>query len=130
MNKNVTGAFAALLVAAALPVLGAGTAHAADGEVIRHGSCTGRTDWKMKAKPDDGGIEVEAEIDSNRSGQTWRWTLRHDGHVVDRGRSTTHPPSGSFSVERHTRNSAGTDAFKFRASNLRTGEVCVARVRL
>ena len=130
MKKLPTGAVAAVLIAAVLPVAGAGPAHASDREVIRHGSCTGSTDWKMKAKPDDGRIEVEAEIDSNRSGQKWRWVLRHEGNVVDRGRSTTRPPSGSFSVERRTNNARGTDSFKFRAKNPRSGEVCVARVSL
>jgi hypothetical protein len=125
------GAAAALLVATALLVIGAGAAHAGDdGEVLRRGSCSGSTDWKIKAKPDDGRLEVEAEIDSNRNGQKWRWTLRRNGKVVDRGTRTTQPPSGSFSVERKTGNAAGTDRFKFRAVNKRSGEVCVARVSI
>jgi hypothetical protein len=128
--KKTTATAAVLLIAATLPVLGAGAAQANDREVTRHGSCTGSTDWKIKAKPDDGRIEVESEIDSNRNGQEWRWALRHDGKVAARGRSTTHRPSGSFEVERTTRNSSGTDTFRFRAVNRGTGEVCVARVRL
>ena len=123
-------ATAALLLAATLPVLGAVPAHAADGEVIRHGSCSGSTDWKIKAKPDDGRLEVESEIDSNRSGQTWAWTLKHDGAVADQGRSTTTGRSGSFEVERKTNNSEGKDSFRFRAVNNASGEVCVARVIL
>jgi hypothetical protein len=122
----------ALIAATTLAVLGATTpAHAGDDdrEVIRHGSCSGSTDWKIKAKADDGRIEVESEIDSNRSGQVWRWTLRHDGRVAAEGRSTTRGRSGSFEVERKTRNSAGADAFRFRAVNRATGEVCTARVR-
>ena len=114
-----------------LPVSAATPAQAGiggDDDVRRSGSCSGRTDWKIKAKPDDGRIEVEAEIDSNRSGQTWRWTLRHEGRVADTGRSVTRGPSGSFSVERRTGNSAGGDAFTFRA--VHRGETCVARVRL
>ena len=123
-------ATAALLLAASLPVLGAGSAHASDDDVIRTGSCSGSTDWKIKAKPDDGRLEVEAEIDSNRSGQTWAWTLKHDGSVADQGRSTTTGRSGSFEVERKTANSAGKDSFRFRAVNRASGEVCVARVSL
>lgn len=121
---------AALLLASALPVLGTSAAHASDGEVIRRGSCTGSTDWKIKAKHDDGRIEVEAEIDSNRVGQTWNWVLRHNGVIRARGQSTTKAPSGSFEVERRTTNAGGADFFKFRAVNPRTGEVCVARVSL
>jgi hypothetical protein len=128
MNKMPKGATAALLVATALPFIGAAAAHASDDDTIRRGSCSGSTDWKIKVKPDDGGIEVEAEIDSNQNGQTWRWVLRHNGNVADRGQSLTKGPSGSFSVERKTNNSAGPDSFKFRA--VHNGEVCVARVTL
>jgi hypothetical protein len=131
MKKMSTAVGAALLLATALPVTVAGTAQAAGrGEVIRQGSCTGSTDWKMKAKPDDGRIEVEAEIDSNRRGQVWRWVLRHEGDVAARGTSTTTGRSGSFSIERRTGNAAGSDSFTFRATNTRGGEVCVARVTL
>jgi hypothetical protein len=119
---------AATLVALALPVTAAGTAQASSDDVVRRGSCSGSTDWKIKAKSDDGRIEVEAEIDSNRNGQTWRWVLRHDGNVAAKGRSTTHGPSGSFEVERRTPNHPGVDRFRFRA--VHAGEVCVARVRL
>ena len=121
---------AALLLAGALPVLGTPAAHASGDDVIRRGSCTGATDWKIKAGPDDGRIEVEAEIDSNRVGQTWNWVLRHNGAIRARGQSITKAPSGSFEVERRTANAGGTDFFKFRAVNPRTGEVCVARVSL
>ena len=131
MKTRSMGAAGALLIATALPVIGAGAAHAGDdGEVQRRGSCSGSTDWKIKAKPDDGRLEVEAEIDSNRNGQKWRWTLRRNGNVVDRGTRTTRPPSGSFDVERKTGNAGGTDRFKFRAVNKRSGEVCVARVSI
>lgn len=124
---------AVTLLAATLPLAAAGTAQAGggdDGRVIRTGSCSGSTDWKMKAKPDDGRIEVEAEIDSNVSGQRWRWVLRHDGGVTARGVARTAGRSGSFSVERRTVDAEGRDAFAFRAVNRATGEVCVARVTL
>ena len=127
MNIRSTAAIAALLLT--VPVLAAGPAQARGGDDVRRsGSCSASTDWKIKAKPDDGRIEVEAEIDSNRNGQTWRWTLRHEGNVAATGRSTTHAPSGSFSVERRTSNTAGADTFRFRA--VHGGEVCLARVRL
>jgi hypothetical protein len=118
-------AVAALL---ALPTFVAAPAHASGDDVRRTGSCSGSTDWKIKAKPDDGRIEVEAEIDSNRNGQTWRWTLRHEGRVADTGTSVTRGPSGSFEVARRTGNAAGADSFRFRA--VHAGEVCVARVTL
>jgi hypothetical protein len=124
--KTIALATVALLAVPTLVL--AAPAHAGDGDRERTGSCSGSTNWKIKAGPDDGRMEVEAEIDSNRTGQTWRWTLRHEGRVADRGTSVTRGPSGSFDVERRTANTAGTDTFKFRAVNRASGEVCVARV--
>lgn len=126
---NTTKLIATVTSTAALLALGALPATAGDGDVIRRGSCAGATDWKIKAGPQDGRIEVEAEIDSNRVGQTWRWRLVHDGSLTARGRSRTKAPSGSFEVRRVVVDLRGTDSLKFRAANPRTGEVCVARVR-
>ena len=62
----------------------------ADGDdPVRRGSCSGSTDWKIKVGPEDGRLEVEAEVDSNRSGQTWRWRLVHDGSVSASGTRST-----------------------------------------
>ncbi len=75
--------------------VGAGTTAASarsgddDDRVIRTGACTAGADWKLKVKTDDGRLEVEGEIDSNIAGQQWRWTLRHNGSVTDRGIGTT-----------------------------------------
>ena len=99
-----------------------------DDRIERNGSCSGGTDWKIKAKSDDGRIEVEAEIDSNKVGQTWNWKFKHNGTVFSTGTSTTSAPSGSFEVERKPANLAGTDHFVFRAVNPRSGEVCRATI--
>ena len=98
------------------------------GEVRRTGPCSAGTDWKIKAKSDDGRIEVEAEIDSNKVGQTWLWRFKHDGEVFASGQSVTRAPSGSFEVARKPANKAGTDHFVFRAVNPTSGEVCRATV--
>jgi hypothetical protein len=121
---------AAFTLATVMPVAGIGAAHAAGDDVRRQGSCSGSADWKIKAKPDDGRIEVEAEIDSNRTGQEWRWVLRHNSGVTARGTSTTTAPSGSFEVHRRTVDADGTDSFTFRAVHNATGQVCVAKVSL
>jgi len=93
-----------------------------DDRVILTGSCSGSADWKLKVKTDDGRLEVEGEIDSNVSGQRWRWTLRHNGSVSERGVGTTTGRSGSFEVERKVVDLRGTDAIVFRASH--DGQVC------
>jgi hypothetical protein len=118
------------LTAATLAALATGTTVAFAGggdrdddrEVERTGSCTGGARWELKADEDDGGIEVEGEVDSNRAGQAWAWTLRQNGAVVARGTDTTGGRSGSFDVERHVSDKAGTDRFVFKASY--RGQVC------
>jgi hypothetical protein len=124
MNRKLTGTTAAIVSVAALSMATAGPALANDDDVIRRGSCTGATDWKLKASPEDGRIEVEGEVDSNRNGQTWRWRIRHNSSLSARGTATTQPPSGSFEVRRVLVDAAGTDTIVFRARNPRTDEVC------
>lgn len=124
MNRRLTGTTVAIVSTAALSLTTAGPALANDDDVIRRGSCSGATEWKLKASPEDGRIEVEGEVDSNRNGQTWRWRIRHDGSLSARGTATTQPPSGSFEVRRVLVDSAGTDTITFRARNPRTDEVC------
>ena len=123
-------ALAALALASlAAPLAVTAPALASGGDAVRtHGGCDGSPVWKMKAKPDDGRIEVEAEIDSNKVGQDWSWTFKDNGAVFATGTSTTTGPSGSFEVERKPANKAGTDSFVFRAVYPKSGEVCRATV--
>lgn len=90
------------------------------------GNCTASTDWKLKGKTRDGRIEVEFEVDSNRAGQRWTYTIRNQGDVVASGRRVTRGPSGSFSVERKVANRGGLAAISATARNAATGETCRA----
>jgi hypothetical protein len=94
--------------------------------VIARGSCSERGDWKLKAKQDDGRIEVELEVDTNRAGQTFRVRMWDNGDRFFAGRRTTKAPSGSFSLERRTANRAGPDTVRARA--VRGDNVCTGRV--
>ncbi len=109
-----------LLAGATTPALASGGGN----DVIRSGGCSGHSTWKLKAKPDNGRLEVEGEVDSNRNGQTWRWRILHNGNVSAHGVATTTAPSGSFSVARRLVNAAGTDHIGWRAVNRATGETC------
>ena len=123
--RTRTALAALALTALAGPLASVAPASASGGDAIRtHGGCQGAAVWKLKAKPDNGVIEVEGEVDSNRSGQVWAWTLKHNGSLSFRGKSTTAGRSGSFSVERRMTNVAGTDNFVFRAVHRGTGDVC------
>ena len=99
-----------------------------DARVIKTGSCSGRADWKLKAKHDDGRLEVEFEIDTNQNGQVWHVRISDNGNRVFAGNRTTHGRSGSFSVEIRPGNRAGTDTIKARAT--RGGITCGGNVQV
>jgi hypothetical protein len=119
-----------VLALGALTTLPAAASHDGGGREIEHrGSCSHNANWKLRAKADNGRIEVQAEIDSNVNGQVWSWRILHNGGVSARGKSTTQAPSGSFEVRRLLVNAPGTDAIGLRASNGATGETCTGGLR-
>lgn len=120
--KHIARIAPVVLVLALAPL--AAPAVAKDGEVVRKGSCSASADWKLKASPDDGRIEVEAEVDSNVDGQTWSWRLLHNGSVTAHGTATTSGPSGSFDIERTVVDVKGEDTLKLRAHNPDSDETC------
>jgi hypothetical protein len=120
-------ATAAILLAAASPGMARGGG--GDEGVRVSGNCTGGSDWKLKAKHDDGRIETEFEVDQNRSGAHWRYRIRRNGRTVARGTRVTRPPSGSFEVERRIANPAGSD--RISAVAVRgNGETCRGSLRI
>jgi hypothetical protein len=125
-------ALAALVLAMALPLAAVSpvSASGGGGDVRTRGGCSGRAIWKLKAKPDDGRIEVEGQVDSNHAGQRWHWVLKHNGSVSARGTKSTSGTSGSFSVERRMADLSGRDHFTFRAERRATGEVCRGTISL
>ncbi len=123
MKKRI--AFA--LVTAFVLLVPAGIASAGQNDVIRRGSCSDSSDWKLKVSPEDGRLEVEFEVDQNVTGDRWRVRIRHDGDLVFRGTRTTRGASGSFEVRIVENDTSGTDVFRAQARNLSTDEVCVGR---
>jgi len=117
--------FVTALVVGVLFLIPATSALAGQNDVIRRGSCSGQSDWKLKVSPENGRIEVEFEVDQNVAGDRWRVTIRHDGDLALRDTRTTRGASGSFEARTVESNNAGSDAFRARARNLSTGEVCV-----
>jgi len=65
--------------------------------------------WKLKAKPDDGRLEIEYQLDTNRNGQVWAVSITDNGHQVFAGKRTTKAPSGSLTINIRPVNRAGTD---------------------
>lgn len=121
-NRRRLVAGGLLLSIAAIALSGATLAK--DGDVRKTASCSGATTVKLKIGARDGGFEVEGEVDQNRDGRSWNWTMKNDGMKVASGTGITRAPSGSFSVERRTSNGAGPDTIVFRAVNPASGEVC------
>jgi hypothetical protein len=114
----------ALALVATTVLLPAASAEAKDGDIIKRGNCSARADWKLKASPENGRIEVEGEVDSNRVGQKWDWRIKHNGSLSFSGTKETQAPSGSFEVRRVLVNVRGDDRIVFRAENRRSGQVC------
>jgi hypothetical protein len=85
------------------------------GDVRASGPCATGS-WQLKVKPDDGRIEVEAEVDTNRVGQVWNWRLSDNATQFASGSATTTAPSGSFTIERRTANRVGTDTIRLTAT--------------
>src|SRR3954452_5265540 len=130
IKTSLVAATSLVVVATALGVAPAQASGGGGDAVRKSGNCSGSTNWKLKAKPDDGRIEVEGEIDSNRVGQTWTWRIVHNGSVSAKGSKVTQAPSGSFSVERHLVNLAGPDKLVLKSKNLKSGETCRGTVTI
>ena len=126
MTTSTLGRRAALittLLASAVLVAAPMGVAAKDSDIIRTGSCSASTDWKLKLSPENGRVEVEFEIDQNRNGQTWDVKLKKNGSSFWCGQRTTQAPSGSFETRRVVSGANG-DRFAGIATNPRTGETC------
>ena len=99
-------------------------AHAKDTDIIKSGSCSGRSTWKLKLSPENGRIEADFEVDQNRNGVTWNARLKKNGNVFWSGQRVTQAPSGSWEVVKRTSNGAGDEVIVGKATNPRSGEVC------
>jgi len=106
------------------PAMAAGTA-----AVVRTGSCSGPSSWKLTLKRDNGRIEADLEVQTPRAGQTWHAVFRDNGSVFGRATKTTQP-DGSFSATRFAANQTGTDHIRVRSANATTGEVCISTAAL
>ena len=118
-TRLVLGMVAALLVVG----LPSSVSASDDDEVRQSGSCSGTSDWEMRARwDDDNRIEVRGEVDHTTSGQAWSWRIKHNGSVSAQGRAVAR--GGDFEVRRSLVDLAGTDHCVFRAVRVKTGEVC------
>jgi hypothetical protein len=125
VTRRTTTAIAlavALGVVAPIP-----SALAKDGDIIARAGCSDSSNAKLKLSEENGRIEVEFEVDQNRNGVRWSWSLRRPSRgVVRSGTAVTRAPSGSFEVRRVLSDLPGPDRITARATNAR-GAVCLVR---
>ena len=114
-----------ILFAAALLAVPAASARGSHHRTVRiPGTCTQQSTSKLKLSREDRGVEVEFEVDQDRSGVPWKVTLRRNGVRVATLTATTRGRSGSFEIHRviARRNAGRITAIATRA----TGEACRA----
>jgi hypothetical protein len=107
----ITAGLAAPLVVAATPAFASG-----GGGVSSSGACTSGGHFELKAKHDDGRIEMEYQVDSDRAGQVWAVRITDNGAVAVSRHATTAGPSGSFTIRKVIPNRPGLDKIHARAT--------------
>lgn len=128
-HARLIGTTAALAAICCGTAVAAAPAQAKGGTQVRaSGACTSHGRWELKAKPDDGRIEIEFEVDVNRAGQTWHVRITDNRHVVVNRNRTTTAPSGSFTARSRPVNRAAKDVIRAHAT--RGHVVCGGAVRV
>jgi len=115
-----------LVLSLALLAFCCSPAVAKDGDIEAGGTCTGSSSAKLKLSAENGGIEVEFEVDQNRRGVRWNATLERNGAPVVTARPTTRGPSGSFELRRILVDGPAAEVINARAVSP-SGEICRAR---
>jgi hypothetical protein len=118
--------FHVLILSLAMVALGCSSALAKDGDIEAGGTCSGASSAKLKLSPEDGRIEVEFEVDQNRTGVRWDVTLKRNGSEAASAHPTTRGPSGSFDLRRVLSDGSGTDRILAKAVSP-SGETCRAQ---
>jgi hypothetical protein len=128
--------FAKLMRAVIAAVLGLSLAvspavpgRAGGDEVRREGSCTGRSDWRLEVRHEDGHtLEVRFRIDHTPSGKVWDIFLSDNGSRFFAGTRTS-TSDGYVKVRKLTGDRSATDRIEAYGTSRATGEVCSGRVR-
>jgi hypothetical protein len=120
---------AAVAGVAAVAVLASAPAVANEGDVTEAGQCSQFGRYDLKLSPQNGRIEVEFEVDVNRTGQRYRVSLFHGERRVRQGVFTTRGLSGSFSVRDLEPNRRGGDRIRARAVRVGGGNRCGGSAR-
>ena len=106
------------------------SASAAD-SVTRSGTCSATSTWSLRAAEAEGDVAaLRLVVNSTRAGQAWSVTMARQGTQFLSTQRTT-DAQGDVTINRSAREvNDVNDVYTARARNLRTGEVCSARVVL
>jgi hypothetical protein len=130
MARFITRLTAPTLLGAALLLVISVRAEAADGRAERQGACSGRSDWSLEVRREDGGrLRVRYEIEGGRAGQEWHVYLSDNGSGFFAGTRVS-GSNGHVEVRDRTRDRTGADTITAGANNLATGETCGGRASL
>ena len=108
----ITIGLTAPLLVTATPAFASG----GGGGVRSSGACINGGHFELKAKHDDGAIEMEYEVDSSRAGQVWTVRITDNGAVVVSRHATTAGRSGSFTIRKIIPDRPGPDKIHVRAT--------------
>ncbi len=96
-----------------------------DGEQSARGVCDNRS-YEFSVAPDDGGLEVEYELQTMATGEVWTVRIEQDGNVLVDGDWTT-DEDAEIDLDAFTQAENG-DEFTVDASNT-AGDVCTANLQ-
>jgi hypothetical protein len=97
----------------------------------RQGQCSMRSNWELKASPDNGRILVELRVDTSHIGRVWTWSLTDNSTLVASGESRTDSSGqGRLEVQRRIDDQQGRDTIDVVAADTVTGETCAGEVAL
>ncbi len=132
---RTTSSVAAVLVALAIPAA-AIAAHGGGGpgpgrsggpttEVRAGATCGKGASARLRLRQHDGRIEVEFDVQNDRTSAVWQLVVVQEGRVVWRGRAPNPAPGGSLSAHHTISSLTGADRITTRATGPR-GITCVA----
>ncbi|MGD9961315.1 hypothetical protein [Nocardioides sp.] len=122
MNKIQRTATAAALVGAVAVPTAFVFASPANADMEKGGVC-GNARYELNVDRENGGFEVDADLDNAAAGSQWRVVLRHDGKVFYNKIRTT-DREGDLDVERFRANSPGADKFRLTVKRVGGAAAC------
>jgi hypothetical protein len=127
--RRIVLATGALGIVATVSLAAAPAASAADIEREKFGDCSGSGRWELQLEREFGRIEIDLDVETSSSGDTWVVRLKHDGTRFEKVSRVT-DGEGEFEVDRVRNNRPGEDRISFKAVNKGTGETCAGSLRI